>query len=282
MATGFATPTNVSDTQTAIVAEIDANEAKIDAAAFINTETRLSKLDATVSSRSSHSAADVATLILATPAQKLATDVNGFVIANLNGDLTATMKLSVNTELDNALNTAIPALPTGDSVNERLKAIDDKLPSKSYLTGTENADGDVDMSEATGNYPGTIATVTTITNSVALPVATEAQIDAIEADTNELQGLIAGSKISAQVKGLDADVLTASALNTDAVAEIATAIMAKTVDGSIDVTKALNMMVALLAGDMTKTDNTYTFKDQSGVVVFTALMSSTERNGTVA
>jgi len=42
------------------------------------------------------------------------------------------------------------------------------------------------------------------------------------------------------------------------------------------------MMVALLAGDMTKTDNTYTFKDQSGVVVFTALMSSTERNGTVA
>jgi len=281
-ATGFATPTNVTNAQTAIVAEIDANEAKIDAAALINTETRLSKLDATVSSRSSHSAADVATLILATPAQKLATDVNGFVIANLNGDLTATMKLSVNTELDNALNTAIPALPTGDSVNERLKAIDDKLPSKSYLTGTENADGDVDMSEATGNYPGTIATVTTITNSVALSVATEAQIDAIEADTNELQGLIAGSKISAQVKGIDADVLTASALNTDAVAEIATAIMAKTVDGSIDVTKALNMMVALLAGDMTKTDNTYTFKDQSGVVVFTALMSSTERNGTVA
>jgi len=35
----------------------------------------------------------------------------------------------VNAEVDNALNTAIPTTPTTDSINERIKAIDDKLPS---------------------------------------------------------------------------------------------------------------------------------------------------------
>ena len=52
-------------------------------------------LDATISSRSSHTAAAVAALILVTPAQKIVTDASGFVTANLNGDLTATMKTSV-------------------------------------------------------------------------------------------------------------------------------------------------------------------------------------------
>lgn len=46
-------------------------------------------------------------------------------------------------------------------------------------------------------------TTTAVTNDVNLSDASEAQIDAIEADTNELQGLIADSKIAAQVKGQD-------------------------------------------------------------------------------
>jgi len=151
----------------------------------------------------------------------------------------------------------------------------------------------VDITTTNSDMATGFATPTNVSDTQALIITqvneNEAKLDAMQgnvtsilSNTNEVHGLITSDKIAAQVKGMDADVLTASALNTDAVAEIATVIMAKTVDGSIDVTKALNMMVALLAGDMTKTDNTYTFKDQSGVVVFTALMSSTERNGTVA
>lgn len=40
-------------------------------------------------------------------------------------DLTDTMKASVNTEVDNGLDTAIPGSPTADSINERVKAVDD-------------------------------------------------------------------------------------------------------------------------------------------------------------
>lgn len=39
-------------------------------------------------------------------------------------DLSTTMKASVNTEVDNALNTAIPGSPTSDSVNERIATMD--------------------------------------------------------------------------------------------------------------------------------------------------------------
>lgn len=46
-----------------------------------------------------------------------------------NIDFGATMKASINVEVDGALNTAIPGTPTADSVNERVKAIDDKLPA---------------------------------------------------------------------------------------------------------------------------------------------------------
>ena len=37
---------------------------------------------------------------------------------------------AINAEVDTALNTAIPGSPTADSVNERLKTVDDRLPIK--------------------------------------------------------------------------------------------------------------------------------------------------------
>src|SRR3989337_1494054 len=55
------------------------------------------------------------------------TGVTGF------NDLSAA---EVNAEVDTALNTAIPVSPTADSVNERVKAIDDKLPSATYIMGS--------------------------------------------------------------------------------------------------------------------------------------------------
>jgi hypothetical protein len=57
-------------------------------------------LNATISSRSSHSAADVATLILATPAYKLVTDSSGRVTVGSNADKTGYSISGTKTTLD--------------------------------------------------------------------------------------------------------------------------------------------------------------------------------------
>lgn len=51
--------------------------------------------------------------------------VTNLTNAPTNGDLTATMKASVNAEVDAALNTAIPVSPTANSINERIATLDD-------------------------------------------------------------------------------------------------------------------------------------------------------------
>ena len=51
----------------------------------------------------------------------------------------------VNAEVDNALNTAVLGSPTNNSINERIKSIDDKLPGKSFLAGSADADGGWDQ-----------------------------------------------------------------------------------------------------------------------------------------
>lgn len=64
---------------------------------------------------------------------------------------------TINAQVDAALDTAIPGAPTANSINERLKAIDDKLPSKSYLAGSNNSDGDIELDEATGSASVNVA-----------------------------------------------------------------------------------------------------------------------------
>lgn len=46
----------------------------------------------------------------------------------------------INVEVDNALDTAIPGSPTADSINERVKAIDNKLPSGNISDFDESSD----------------------------------------------------------------------------------------------------------------------------------------------
>jgi hypothetical protein len=64
---------------------------------------------------------------LATPTNITAgtiTTVTNLTNAPTNGDLTATMKASVNAEVDTALNTVIPGSPTTGSVNARMLTLD--------------------------------------------------------------------------------------------------------------------------------------------------------------
>ena len=73
------------------------------------------------------------------------TGVTGF------NDLSAA---DVNTEVDTALNTAIPVSPTADSVNERIKAIDDKLPTN-YIMGSAVITDKDDEIDAINNFVDT-------------------------------------------------------------------------------------------------------------------------------
>ena len=67
-----------------------------------------------------------------------------------------------------------------------------------------------------------------------------------------------------------------------ATAATATAVMAKVVDGTIDVTEALTTILAKLAGDMTKTTNTYTYDNQAGSTKLTEVLSAGGSARTIA
>jgi hypothetical protein len=85
-----------------------------------------------------------------------------------------------------------------------------KLPSKTYLTGTTNSDGDVQMNEATGNYPGTVAGIAgTITTLDALDTAQDSQ-------HSTTQGLV--TTVDTVVDSILASMLPV--LHTDTVATV--------------------------------------------------------------
>lgn len=67
------------------------------------------------------------------------------------------------------------------SDRSKINAIHAKLPSKDYLTGTANADGDVQADEMTGNFPGSVASVSgnvggNVTGSIG-SLGTQAKLD---------------------------------------------------------------------------------------------------------
>lgn len=79
-------------------------------------------------------------------------------------------------------------------------------------------------------------------------------VDNILVDTNELQGLISSSKIAAQVKGMDADTLTASAVATGAIDSNALSAGAlddihdEVIEGTITHRQAMSLILAVLTG----------------------------------
>jgi hypothetical protein len=108
------------------------------------------------------------------------------------------------------------------------------------------------------------------------------EVSEILADTNELQGLISDSKIASQVKGMDADVLTASALKADAINEITAAIWAKVVDGTITFATMSKILLAFTAGKVIITANSFAFYDQSNVLLFTLPITTAGRIPVIA
>lgn len=73
--------------------------------------------------------------------------------------LGAQAKLDVNAEVDTALDTAIPGGPTANSINERVKAIDDKLPSGT-ISDFDETSNDVNLvADQSGVTIGTVNAV---------------------------------------------------------------------------------------------------------------------------
>ena len=140
-----------------------------------------------------------------------------------------------------------------------------------------NAATPISVGKVTGNVDGSVDSVT---NSVT--ITSNADITNILADTNEVQLLISDSKIASQVKGMDADVLTASALKTDAINEITAAIWAKVVDGSITFATMSKILLAFTAGKVIITVNSFAFYDQSNVLLFTLPITTAGRIPVIA
>jgi hypothetical protein len=93
--------------------------------------------------------------------------------------LTAGQASSVLTQVSAALNTAIPGSPTADSINERIKAIDDKLPSGTISDFDESANN-VNLSS---NQSGvTIGTVNSL-GSTARTQINDEMLDVLVTDT---------------------------------------------------------------------------------------------------
>lgn len=228
----------------------DKLQSKVPSATIGDYKADVSNLDVAVSTRSSHSAADVWSV-----ATRTLTSF-GTLVSDIWSHTTRTLT-SFGTLITDIWHHLTSSITTTGGIGKQIK---------DNLDTTVSSRSDFDESS----------------DKVTLTDATETQIDNIEADTNELQGLISGSKMAAQIKGADANVITASAFATDAVNEIRDAIMGKAVDGSIDVEECLRILLAVLAGDMAKSENTYTYKDQSGNTKVTAAVSDSAVERTIA
>lgn len=99
-----------------------------------------------------------------------------------------------------------------------LDSIYDKLPSKDYLVGSDNATGDIEMDDATGDYPGTVAVVTDVTNPVDANVITmsgESDVVGNIISTYDGSGYT-DPNAPAKQSQLDALAITGAAINTSA------------------------------------------------------------------
>lgn len=128
-----------------------------------------------------------------------------------------------------------------------------KLPSKSYLTGTANTDGDVQMDEATGNFPGSVASVAGAVASVSGNVGGNVTGSVGSIATGGITtGSFAAGAIDATAIATGA--VDADALAADAVDEIAADILVTPAQKIV--TDASGYVTANLNGDLTATMKT--------------------------
>jgi len=113
---------------------------------------------------------------------------------------------------------------------------------------------DAQLSTIAGYLDTEIAAIKAVTDNLPNSGA----LSDIDTGVNNIEALISDSKIAAQVKGMDADVITASALNADAIDEIHDEV----VEGSITLRQAIRLFLSLFTGKSSGGGTTtITFRD---------------------
>jgi len=108
-------------------------------------------------------------------ANKMAAQVKG--IDDI--DLSATMKASVNTEVDNALETEIPDDPTLGSINEISKALSDRLPANFIMGSSVSTDKDDEIDAIKGYVDTEVAAIKAVTDTLTLAAIADAVLDEV-------------------------------------------------------------------------------------------------------
>lgn len=132
---------------------------------------------------------------------------------------------------------------TGDRT--KLEAVYDKLPSKAYITGTANADGDIQADEATGNFPGSVGSVAGAVGSVTAAVS-------VTGDLSATMKTSVNTEVAAALATYDGPTNAEMVARTLAAASYATP--TNITAGTI--TTVTNLTNAPTAGDLTATMKT--------------------------
>ncbi len=212
-----------------------------------------------------------ASLNAATPAS--VGSVTGNVSGSI-GSLAAQAKADVNAEVDSALNTAIPGSPTADSINERVKAIDDKLPTGNIGDATADnqttMDGKLDVIQAkTDNLPASPA-ATGDAMTLADDSITSAKFD--ESTAFPVKSADSGATQIARV-GADGDTLETLSDQIDTVDGVADAIKLKTDNlpaspaATGDIPSATSIADAVLKRDVDQVEATAPIDSLASVVL---------------
>lgn len=187
--------------------------------------------------------------------------------------------------LHTTTNSKVDAIPTTAMRGTDNAATSSALTTAQNDLNTITGSDGVTLATAQGKYaPAKAGDAMTLSSGAvtAAVIATDAiDDDAIKADavTAIQSGLATGTNVTSAHSTTDALV---SGLNDPTSAAIATAVMAKVVDETLDVTEALKIIVAVLAGDMAKSSNTYTYDEQDGSVKLTEVVSASAVARTIA
>lgn len=214
-------------------------------------------VNATVSSRSSHAAGDIWSV-----ATRLLTAGTNIVLAKGVGvtgfnDLSA---VQINAEVDAALDTAIPVAPTADSINERLKTIDDAdLPG-------DTANIEADTQDVQSRLPAALVSgrIDASVGAMAASVVTAAAIATGAIQSSKFtSGAITADKIAA-------DAIGSSELADSAAQEIADAVLDRAISNveGTATARSLAWLIAMALNKSTMSGNTLTVYKADGTTAW--------------
>jgi hypothetical protein len=191
-----------------------------------------------------------------------AADVSGNLPADVKAitagvDLSATMKDSVNAEVDTALNTAIPGSPTADSLNQRVVALDvltetsgggDLAALKTDVAAVHTHVGTID-GHITADYTATEKSAIDLLDDAIAGLAdihTDVGTAVTQTAATALRSAVglASANLDTQLAALPTDADVNAACDTAiSDAALATATNLSTVDGIVDDIKAVTVKV---------------------------------------